>query len=252
MIAYRTGYRRRTKPPLGSRIDWSHPLATGLVGCFLLNENGGTTVFDLASAQLLPVASGTSWSSGLLSDAAAHGVYTTCPAVFKVGPPISLVWQGHSVGTADGFAYIFGINANNTGSSPFNAALISYNTNASQVTFFCTATGGGTNVEIDFGAMPSGTAQLAVTWGATSNNTNNPISCYKNGILGNQSVETGTPIAYSSTSQIGIGGYPTLNSRLAHDFALIYNRALNPGDVQWLAEEPYALWVHNTSTERKA
>lgn len=37
------------KPPLGSRIDWGHPLASGLVGCWLFNENGGGLVYDLAS-----------------------------------------------------------------------------------------------------------------------------------------------------------------------------------------------------------
>src|SRR4030042_101428 len=29
------------KPPLGSQINWGHPLSRGLVGCWLMNEGGG-------------------------------------------------------------------------------------------------------------------------------------------------------------------------------------------------------------------
>lgn len=37
------------KPPIGlAQIDWSHPLARGLVGCWLFNEGGGSRVFDSA------------------------------------------------------------------------------------------------------------------------------------------------------------------------------------------------------------
>ena len=37
-----------SKPPIGSQIDWSHPLAKGLVGCWLMNEGGGNVVNDIA------------------------------------------------------------------------------------------------------------------------------------------------------------------------------------------------------------
>jgi hypothetical protein len=36
------------KPPLGSQLNRSHPLSRGLVGCWLLNEGGGTKIFDLS------------------------------------------------------------------------------------------------------------------------------------------------------------------------------------------------------------
>ena len=39
---------KNTKPFLGSYIDWSHPLAQGLVGCWLFNEGSGNLVFDLS------------------------------------------------------------------------------------------------------------------------------------------------------------------------------------------------------------
>ena len=40
------------KPPVGSQINWGHPLAQGLVGCWLMNEGGGKRLQDLYSNSL--------------------------------------------------------------------------------------------------------------------------------------------------------------------------------------------------------
>jgi hypothetical protein len=37
-----------TKPPLGSKIDFSHPLSKGIVGCWLFNEGMGDKVQDIS------------------------------------------------------------------------------------------------------------------------------------------------------------------------------------------------------------
>lgn len=42
------GNRWTSKPPLGSTIDWSHPLSKGLVGCWLMNEGGGLRLNDIS------------------------------------------------------------------------------------------------------------------------------------------------------------------------------------------------------------
>ena len=36
------------KPPLGARLIPGHPLANGLVGCWLMNEGSGNKVYDLS------------------------------------------------------------------------------------------------------------------------------------------------------------------------------------------------------------
>ena len=36
------------KPPVGSQINWGHPLARGLVGCWLFNEGAGGKAHDLS------------------------------------------------------------------------------------------------------------------------------------------------------------------------------------------------------------
>lgn len=58
----RNGKRWHQKPPVGYGIDRSHPLAAGLVSCLLLNENSGSTVFDLARPS-----SGTFFTSGSIT-----------------------------------------------------------------------------------------------------------------------------------------------------------------------------------------
>src|SRR3990167_1898944 len=37
-----------TKPPIGARINWGHPLSKGLVGCWLMNEGMGQRVTNIA------------------------------------------------------------------------------------------------------------------------------------------------------------------------------------------------------------
>ena len=50
-MALLTRQKRWTvKPPIGAQINWGHPLANGLLSCFLFNEGGGLTVGDLANA----------------------------------------------------------------------------------------------------------------------------------------------------------------------------------------------------------
>jgi hypothetical protein len=39
------------KPLLGVPVNWSHPLARGLVGCYLMNEGGGDKIYDLSGNQ---------------------------------------------------------------------------------------------------------------------------------------------------------------------------------------------------------
>jgi hypothetical protein len=41
-----------TKPPLGTQINWSHPLARGLIACWLLNERNGNIINNLTSPTL--------------------------------------------------------------------------------------------------------------------------------------------------------------------------------------------------------
>ena len=54
---------RTTKPPLGTPIDWSNPLAQGLVGAWAFNEGGGAPV-DSVSAKRLTCSTVPAYSAG--------------------------------------------------------------------------------------------------------------------------------------------------------------------------------------------
>ena len=48
-MSWRSNPNPCVKPPFGSYIDWSHPLANGLVGCWIFNESQGLTLSELAN-----------------------------------------------------------------------------------------------------------------------------------------------------------------------------------------------------------
>ena len=59
-------YSGNMKPVHGSQINFGHPSASGLIGCWLFNEGGGTQVADLSEHRNHGILSGTSpsWSPG--------------------------------------------------------------------------------------------------------------------------------------------------------------------------------------------
>lgn len=64
-----------TKPILGQPINWAHPLAKGLIGCWIMNESSGDKIYDLGTKRRngsLHSAGGRpipSWESGFLGPA---------------------------------------------------------------------------------------------------------------------------------------------------------------------------------------
>lgn len=51
----------RREPPLGARINWRHPLARGIVACWLANEGSGATVHDIVTGYHGTLSSGAAW-----------------------------------------------------------------------------------------------------------------------------------------------------------------------------------------------
>jgi len=120
----------RKKPPYGSRIDPTHPLAQGLVGCWLLNEGGGD-VFDA--------------TDGTKSTSVNAG-WTTTPYGFAFNPDSTgdiVINKGHQlfpdqIGTVGVFFYrtsqaeakrhYIGCGAS-WGNAPFNISTNQYGTN---------------------------------------------------------------------------------------------------------------------------
>ncbi len=247
MIAYKRKTRTWQKPPLGSMIDWSHPLAQGLVGCFLLNENGGLQIWDLVNKLSLPLDSGTVWGTasggtGILHNAGSRGVHTLCPAPLLVNIPLTLLWQGWKIGTLSNFGPIFGIDCHDGGSSPFNACNISFNSSATGINCFNSATGGSNNHTYSFASnIPStGRAQIGFIWGPQGTGGAGSYQIgYVNGLGGSgDSTQSSGLVTYAS-SKIRLGDDGGTNPNILSEFALIYNVAQSDQNMKWIFAEPY-------------
>ena len=68
----------RKKPPYGSRLDPTHPLSQGLVGCWLFNEGGGNVCNNLLNP-MGGVLDGGSWDRYGVHVAGTNRLYDTTP-----------------------------------------------------------------------------------------------------------------------------------------------------------------------------
>jgi hypothetical protein len=73
------------KPPVGSQINWGHPISKGLVGCFLMNEGGGFNIKNIYKNDFASLNSTTSWDrkGGLLFNA-TNSTVTYSPNIFNM------------------------------------------------------------------------------------------------------------------------------------------------------------------------
>jgi hypothetical protein len=246
MIAYRTKTRLWSTPPLGSQVDWSHPLASGLVGCWLLNERGGSQVFDLVNRTALAVLGGAVLGpTGLVINGAGQMAAGPTPRGLMVPLPLTVVWQGTQLGPPSGESNIFGVRPHAGNTTPFTSYVLGYDSSTPpKLVFFSndgtsfitstTATGASALIS------PSGRFQCAATIGRGS--SSQAAKLYSGGTLIDSTTFFITSIAYASDSVIGFGepssgqtDYPNSRAELAYIFDLEQPQS----NLQWLAAEPY-------------
>jgi len=96
------------KPPLGSQIDFSHPLAKGLALCLLMNEGSGNKIYDLSGNgnHGVLMTNGPLWKPGrdgaaLAFDGVNDQVECGISASFAANSPKTFIlWINTSVTTA--------------------------------------------------------------------------------------------------------------------------------------------------------
>ena len=98
------------KPPFGSYIDWGHPLAEGLVRCFLFNEHAGQVVNDLSPCEKNGKNDGAFWGDGLYFDGSSSEIdcgkgksliLTDMTLVARINPAVDLASQPDYVAFID-------------------------------------------------------------------------------------------------------------------------------------------------------
>lgn len=244
------------KPLLGRQINRAHPLAKGLVGCWVMNEDSGDKIFDLSGNEgdgtLTNMVPSSDWVSGdkgsaLDFDGGDDKIIIADKTVYNTLPQRSVLAKvfPRSTGGGGGGRIIEKWNNNSgylfwgPGGAPDNdlRALIEYdNTDAYSV------------------ASTSGIGPTIDTWvhyAMTFDDTGDRyIHIYFQGIeltafdFHDQAAGT---MADDSAVQIYVGnrdgedrGFDGL-----FEYLFIYNRVLLPKEIAWSYREPYAMFQQN-------
>ena len=239
----------RLKPLRGLQVNWSHPLARGLAGCWLLNEATGETVADY----------------GLRRKHGAFQYSTTAP-LWKPGEHGSCLEFGSERYVACGTGK-FGWDTTNELSvvAYVNHAASQSGAILARSAFVRPARMGGyatgrfrwwvratiTDCDIISSSAHatdgSEWVHVVGTW------RQHDGRLYVNGQLENSESSSSGNLNFVNDSQpVGIGGtyeagnyYDCWNGRI--EYVLAYSRALSPAEVKWLHREPFAMFERPVS-----
>lgn len=233
------------KPPLGSVINWSHPLTRGLVGCYLFNETGGGVLYDLApvtaNAGLNIVPAGSWDARGPILSTARYINYgspakylfsnTSAFSIFNLIVPTSVtladIWRSDPGGTTRNLLLW-----------RINAGKLDLEYGRTDGTHFVSFQG-GTTISA---TSPGGVIAVA----AVRDYINAKAYIYLNGVRDGYSA---TDPPAGTAWQLSAGFYTFYNFSTGTEYFqgvrlldLIYNRALSADEVQWLTAEPFAFF----------
>ncbi len=236
----------RLKPVRGLQVNRTHPLARGLVGCWLLNEGTGNKVMDLGPFR-------------------QHGDFQGGPPLWKPGRHgPSVEFDGSSECIHCG-TYKFGWDATNEVSV---VALANHGASANSYTIFGrgpyrepvslmgqsvglfwwrvrTTESGVKGITSTSSHATDGTewVHVAGTW------KQNASRLYVNGVEEASDLTISGTLSVADGQSVGIGGIYQGGSytniwigRIG--YVLIYNRALGRREIEWLYREPFAMFEY--------
>ena len=224
------------KPFRGARLNRTHPLARGLVACYLMNEGGGNQIFDLTGngdIGLLNVGSPT-WETGrngpaLSFDGTNDAV--TLPELTGLTDQITIsVWINTTAFAAsEGYAL-----ATSAGTEPYQLGV---QNGIGKIRL--DATGNGI-IDFDSGDTFSSITVNDGLWHNllfTYDGAN--LKLFVDGVQDGQVALTGN-VSPFNTHFIGQRSDGSVKWNGLADFPLFFNRALSASEVSWLYREPYA------------
>lgn len=236
------------KPPSkAAAIDWSHPLANGLVACFLMNENGGISVQDLVTGARVGTWTITNFNWGMAVGGTSPAFTGTnndkvsFPTMPYLQQPLPMTMVTCVRPTT------LGTNRGVMGNDEHAAAY-------SGISMFVFPL---TGIQLNFGDNTGGTTAdrrsgLGTLFGAALNTDTHLVGVvrgaadmdlYNNGRRETMSYDgTGGALAYnSSPASVGRGLQVSASAWVGYIYhAYWYNRALTPTEAQWLYTDQYA------------
>jgi hypothetical protein len=223
------------KPLLGVPVNWSHPLARGLVGCWLMNEGSGKSIYDLSRNQ----------NNGVFS----AGTPTWTPG--KFGPSVN--FPNASTINCGGAAGVLNL------STPFSVRATYKATSITGWNMICQKGSTLTAATNSF-LLASSTTSLrfyvtdGVSWYYSAytiaiNNWYDVVGVwdgaktylYVNGILQDSDAAAITLLT-QPTYAFNIGGINTYFLTGIVDSVEVWNRALSAAEIAQLYREPFAMF----------
>ncbi|MCX5636648.1 MAG: LamG domain-containing protein [Planctomycetota bacterium] len=234
------------KPPRGTRLNRSHPLARGLVGAWLMNEGGGDKIFDSSRRNNLGTLYSIDWAPGIHGHALKSDAVTDYTDLGNIGvidaaTEITVVAK-FMLTSIIGHSDIFVIGTHAT-SQPlvlfFNDALTDH-----------------------FGALITDNNNDSTSWKYSAfvpvANVWYHIALVFKGDINtrlyvNGKEDTGGSFPYSNptvsdiksnnTYTIGANsGHSSYGARALFDHTLLYRRALSADEIAWLYRQPFAMF----------
>jgi hypothetical protein len=234
-IIPRPNWSPNVKPPVGTTIDWTHPLSRGLVGCWLFNEGAGAILNNLCGPWGKATKSATEVFSnnGLLtSNITEYNSITYSPALRPItGITVLVFCNINTVPIANEFPSAFGcISGDRT-----LQALLGYQTNSPRLILKIS----GTRRDMNY-ATPTidvGKNVIAFTWsGADGNN-----QIYVNGTFSTSTNYPGT-IDAATTDMFVAGAYGAASYKsgnILYKEIALWNRSLSNNEIFQLTATPY-------------
>ena len=230
------------KPPLGTLPIIGHPLAQGLVGCWLMNEGSGDTVYDLSGNGNHGTLTGdTHWVPGKYGsclDFDGAGDYVDLPTGLLSGAAQASVsvWAKKTAASDQTTRHIVSINYTNQA----ERISLEWDDNYDFVYWQVAATGGT-------GFAYTGNDNAVDVWYhfvGIYDGTN--VLLYRNGILQPNTGTTSGPLETGSY-YAAIGAWTSWGTRLEFhegpiDNVMIFDRALGAGEIQQLYCDPFCMF----------
>lgn len=227
------------KPLFGTPLNLAHPLAQGLVGCWLFNENSGNKAYDVSSQQnhgtltnmADPPTPTSGWGPGPHGGALAFDGINNYISILGNLPEANqsktllLCTQGSGAGFYGSMSY-------QEGTTSGYVFRYSYN----RLYYFHISKGGTVSYMYLTADVPY---SVAITTGINGTD----VKHYINGVNNPISQNTILPTISDSGGQFVIGqSWGPFPARGFSSFARVYNRALSAEEVAYLYAFPYCMF----------
>ncbi len=233
------------KPLLGRQINWAHPLAKGLVACWVFNEGSGNKVYDIASHRYdLDFVNGPVWSPGenghsvLFDDGDSEYLGRGDGLGFTDWPITISCWFNSDAALNQSLMTIGDLDASN------DIELRLRDPADSDIIIYIEDQGGG----LEFAGTSSNWSLNTLHHACGVIESDVKRSVYLDaGNKGTDIDNIGWPTGVDNTT-IGATRYAsTISQHMSGriDLPMVWNRALTDDEVEWIYREPYAMFQQN-------